>query len=213
MWHVDYQDVIAIGKLFVTGKLFLDRVVALGGVGFKEVGLIETRQGACLEDLTRGNVKLGEYRLISGSVLCGREAKGSFNYLGKYHQIISAIEENRDRIFQGFLKPGLNAFSLKRVFLAAFLKPFKQFNFTSSSEGSKRDMVPIGLYEKVMPLRILSTFLLRALLAKDDEQAEKLGALELDGEDVSLCSFVCQSKQDYGDELKKMHERLLKELE
>ena len=43
------------------------------------------------------------------------------------------------------------------------------------------------------------------------EQAEKLGALELDEEDLSLCSFVCPSKTDYGPLLRKSLEMIEKE--
>jgi Na+-transporting NADH:ubiquinone oxidoreductase subunit A len=59
-------------------------------------------------------------------------------------------------------------------------------------------MVPIGMYEDVMPLDILPTFLLRSLSIKDVERAEQLGALELDEEDLSLCTMVCPGKNDYG---------------
>ena len=59
-------------------------------------------------------------------------------------------------------------------------------------------MVTIGMYEKVMPLDILPTFLLRALITRDTDQAQQLGCLELDEEDVALCTFVCPGKTDYG---------------
>ena len=59
-------------------------------------------------------------------------------------------------------------------------------------------MVPIGVYERVMPLDILPTFLLRSLVLGDTEKAEKLGCLELAEEDLALCSFVCPGKVEYG---------------
>lgn len=59
-------------------------------------------------------------------------------------------------------------------------------------------MVPIGMYEKVMPLDIQPTFLLRAIIVEDTERAKDLGCLELDEEDLGLCSFVCPGKYDYG---------------
>jgi Na+-transporting NADH:ubiquinone oxidoreductase subunit A len=63
-------------------------------------------------------------------------------------------------------------------------------------------MVPTGVYESVMPLDILPTQLLRALLVKDTVAAQELGCLELDEEDLGLCSFVCPSKYDYGQYLR-----------
>ena len=56
-------------------------------------------------------------------------------------------------------------------------------------------MVPIGSYEKLMPLDIMPTFLLRALLTGDLERAEALGALELDEEDLALCTYACPGKR------------------
>jgi Na+-transporting NADH:ubiquinone oxidoreductase subunit A len=83
------------------------------------------------------------------------------------------------------------------VFLSALL-PKKWAKINTALYGSHRDMVPIGIYEKVMPLDILPTQLLRALLTKDSDQAIALGALELDEEDLSLCTFVDPGKIDYG---------------
>jgi Na+-transporting NADH:ubiquinone oxidoreductase subunit A len=65
-------------------------------------------------------------------------------------------------------------------------------------------MVPIGVYEKVMPLDILPTQLLRALIVGDTEDAQALGCLELDEDDVALCTFVCPSKYEYGSLLRKV---------
>ena len=59
-------------------------------------------------------------------------------------------------------------------------------------------MVPIGNFEKVMPLDILPTPLLKALIVHDTETAKALGCLELEEEDLALCSFVCCSKYEYG---------------
>ena len=74
---------------------------------------------------------------------------------------------------------------------------------TTDTGGSKRAMVPIGMYEHVMPLDVLPTFLLRSLIVGDTEQAQALGALELDEDDMGLCTFVCPGKYDYGPILRK----------
>ncbi len=59
-------------------------------------------------------------------------------------------------------------------------------------------MVPIGNYERVMPLDILPTILLRDSLAGDTDSAQALGCLELDEEDLALCTDVCPGKYEYG---------------
>lgn len=197
VWHLNYQDVIAIGKLFTTGRLFVERVIALAGPEVKRPRLVRTRLGANLEDLTAGETSDKELRLISGSVLSGRRGVASFGFLGRYHLQVSVLEEGKNRELLGWLAPGLNKFSLKNVFLSKLL-PRKKFPFTTSQEGNKRTMVPIGMYEKVMPLDIQPTFLLRSIIIEDIERAKDLGCLELDEEDLGLCTFVCPGKYDYG---------------
>ncbi len=210
VWYINYQDVIAVGKLLSTGKLWVERVVALGGPAVNKPRLLRTRLGARISDLLAGETAEGEKRVISGSVLSGRAAAGPFDFLGRYHLQISVLAEGREREFLGWQKPGFDKFSIKNVF-AAKLSPGKLFNFTTSTEGSERAMVPIGSYESVMPLDILPTFLLRALIVGDTDQAQALGCLELDEEDLGLCTFVCPGKYEYAPMLRHNLERIEKE--
>lgn len=197
VWHVNYQDVIAIGRLFTTGRLSVERVISLAGPAVKSPRLLRTRLGASMDDLTAGQLKPGECRVISGSVLSGRRAAGPFAFLGRYHLQVSALFEGRRREFLGWQRPGFDKFSVKKVYAGSWFGG-RKFPFTTSTEGSRRAMVPIGMYEKVMPLDIIPTFLLRALIVGDTEQAEALGCLELDEEDLALCTYVCPGKYEYG---------------
>ena len=211
VWHIGLQDVVAIGRLLQTGRLDVTRVVALGGPVVKQPRLVRTRLGASTDGLTAGELEDGENRVISGSVLSGRSAQGDVHgYLGRYAQQISVIKEDREREFLGWLNPGLNRFSATRAFLS-WLTPGRKFAFGTSTNGSPRPMVPIGVYEKVMPLDIPATFLLRSLVVGDLEKAEQLGALELEEEDVALCAFVSPSKYDYGAYLREVLAAIEKE--
>ena len=197
VWSINYQDVIAIGKLFTTGKLFTERVIAIAGPELKKPRLIRTRIGANLNDLLSGELSDKSVRVVSGSVLSGRIAHNTYAYLGRYHAQVSVLEEGTKRDFLGWMGLGLNKFSLKNVYLSKLL-PGKKFSFTTSQEGNRRTMVPIGMYEKIMPLDIQPTFLLRSLIVGDTNKAQALGCLELDEEDLGLCTFVCPGKYDYG---------------
>ena len=210
VWYLNYQDVIAAGKLFTTGKLWVERVVALGGPVVGNPRLLRTRLGARIGELVEGELAEGENRVVSGSVLSGYTAAGPLDFLGRYHLQISALAEGREREFLGWQKPGFDKFSIKNVFAAKLVRN-KLFNLTTSTEGSDRAMVPIGSYERVMPLDIIPTFLLRALIVGDTDQAQALGCLELDEEDVGLCSFVCPGKYEYGPLLRQNLERIEKE--
>lgn len=210
VWHLGYQDVIAIGHFFLTGHIMTERLIALGGPQVKSPRLLRTRVGACLSELLEGELNAGSNRLISGSVLSGSHAINNVDYLGRYHNQVSVIHEDNRREFLGWMKPGLNSFSLKRVFASSFLSK-RHFSMTSSTNGSLRAMVPTGAYEKVMPLKVKATWLLRSLLTEDTDLAQGLGCLELDEEDLALCSFVCSGKMDYGDCLRRTLQKIEKE--
>ena len=197
VWHLGYQDVIAFGKLFLTGEIYSDRVVALAGPRVKNPRLVKTQVGASLTDLVAGELEDGDNRVISGSVLAGKTATGPHAFLGRYHTQVSVLLEGREKELFGWIAPGSNKFSVTRTFIS-HLAPSRLFNMTTSTGGSKRAMVPIGNYERVMPLDILPTPLLRDLIARDLDSAIALGALELDEEDLALCTFVCPGKYEYG---------------
>jgi Na+-transporting NADH:ubiquinone oxidoreductase subunit A len=199
VWYIGYQDVIAIGSLLTTGTLDVRRVVSLAGPVVRQPRLLETRLGASITELTEGEVTDNQtnVRRISGSVLSGRTAVTPHDFLGRYHQQISLIQEGNEREFLGWQMPGFDKFSVSSVFASA-LTPNKRFALTTSTGGSERAMVPLGTYEQVMPLDILPTQLLRALICRDTEMAQQLGALELEEEDLALCTFVCPGKYDYG---------------
>lgn len=210
VWHVNYQDVIAIGRLFATGRLSTERVVSLAGPSVSRPRLLRTRLGADLAELTGNELEEGRHRVISGSVLSGRTSREPVGFLGRYHLQVSAIPEGGERVFLGWQRPGLDKFSIKRVFASAFAGR-RKFAFTTSLEGSPRAMVPVGSYEAVVPLDVIPTFLLRSLIVEDVEQARDLGCLELDEEDLALCTFVCPGKYEYGPMLRKSLTRIEKE--
>lgn len=207
VWTIGYQDVVAIGSLFQTGKLFSERVVALGGPGVDNPRLLKTVTGANIDQLLANEVTAKGQRFISGSVLDGRKASGPVAFLGRFHNQISVLTEGHTREFMGFVMPGANKFSLTRLFISSLLGK-KGVEITTSTGGSHRAMVPLGGFEEMMPLDILPTQLLRALLVKDVEAAIELGCLELDEEDLSLCTFACTGKYEYGPYLREMLDRI-----
>jgi Na+-transporting NADH:ubiquinone oxidoreductase subunit A len=209
-WSVNYQDVIAIGHLFLTGELYTDRVVSLAGPVVNQPRLVRTIMGASLDDLTNNELMPGEVRVISGSVLTGTKASGPHAYLGRYHLQVSVLREGRDKEFLGWAMPGKRKFSVTRSFLGHLFKG-QLFNMTTSLNGSDRAMVPIGNYEKVMPLDIEPTLLLRDICAGDLDSAQRLGVLELDEEDLALCTFVCPGKYEYGQILRECLNTIEKE--
>ena len=209
-WTVGYQDVIAVGYLFLNGELYTDRVVALAGPQIERPRLMRTRVGADLQALTAGELAAGDVRIISGSVLGGRSVQSDSAYLGRYHNQVTALAEGRDRDFMGWLSPGARKHSVMGIYLSSWFG-MKPSAMTTNTNGSERAMVPVGNYERVMPLDILPTQLLRALLVGDTETAQALGCLELDEEDLALCTYVCPGKYEYGPILRDNLTRIEKE--
>ena len=210
VWTIGYQDVIAVGRLFLDGRLYTDRVIALAGPQVDDPRLLRSRIGVDLKALCAGQVKEGENRIVSGSVLGGRGVHTGTDYLGRYHNQVSVLLEGRHRELLGWFSPGLKKHSNLGIYLSNWfgLKPLAM---TTNTNGSERAMVPVGSYETIMPLDILPTQLLRALIVGDTEMAQALGCLELEEEDLALCSYVCPGKYEYGPILRDNLTRIEKE--
>ncbi|HBT77939.1 MAG TPA: NADH:ubiquinone reductase (Na(+)-transporting) subunit A [Planctomycetaceae bacterium] len=218
VWHIGYQDVIAIGRLFTEGKIPTERIVSLAGPKVRNPRLVRTRLGACLTELTCGELaETGPNRIVSGSVLCGRAAigddigdSGTHPGLGRYHTQVSVIEEMPRPEFFGWAFPGLNKFSISPLLASTWLC-VKRFNMNTSMMGGHRAVFPVRQLDDVMPLDIMPIFLAKALEMGDLEQSEQLGMLELDEEDLALCTFVDPGKNDYCANLRIMLDRMHKE--
>jgi Na+-transporting NADH:ubiquinone oxidoreductase subunit A len=202
VWHLGYQDTMAIGRLYRDGRLPTERLIALGGPVVNKPRLLRTRRGASTADILDGELKRGNARVISGSVLSGHRASGMLGWLGAYHNQISVLTEDRSREFMHWMRLGRNKYSASRAY-ASTLMHSGDYPLTTTQNGSPRAMVSIGAFERIMPLDILPTPLLKALLVRDTDAAQQLGALELDEEDLALCSFVCNGKYNYGPHLRK----------
>ncbi len=210
VWTVDYQDVIAIGHLFVSGQRYTQRVVALTGPRVERPRLVRTRLGASTDELCRGNLLEGPNRIISGSVFGGHHARDGLAWLSRWANQVTVIREDRERRLFGYLSPGLERHSKMNIYLSSLMRG-RRFDLTSTTNGSERAMVPLGQYEMVMPMDVLPTQLLRSLIVGDLEMAENLGALELIEEDLALCTYVCVGKYEYGPILRDVLEQIQKE--
>lgn len=197
VWHIGYQDVIAVGKLFSLGVIDYKRIVALSGYAAGKPRLVSTRIGASLKELMQGEIPEPEdCRVISGSVLDGRTAQGELAYLGRHHDQVSVIAEGGNLRLMGWTDILPHRYSATRTFKRKTERKWR-IKLPTAQNGRFSGMISMRAFEKVMPLDILPSPLFRALLVSDTDQAQALGCLELDEEDVALCSFVCPAKIDY----------------
>ena len=196
VWTVQMEDVAIIGDLFLTGKLNLQRTVALAGTGFNKPSYVNVTVGAQMSDVVANNLKDGNYRIISGDVLTG-DKKSKDGFLGFYSNTVTAIPEGDDYDFFGWNIPRPNKFSVYRANMFSFLTPNKKYDLNTNTNGEHRAFVLTGDYEKVFPLDIYPIQLLKAILVKDIDQMEALGIYEVAPEDFALTEYICVSKQEH----------------
>ena len=196
VWSVNAQHVITLGRLFKTGSYDPAIIVSIGGSGSTNPSTVKTITGANIGLLVEKQNLKKSVRLISGDVLTGKTVENT-DFLGFYDSSISIIDDDVKRPFLGMLNPGSSKtkYSLTNAFLSI---GNKTFDFTSSQNGELRAMVPLNVWENVLPMDIYPNPLYRAILAQDIEEMEKLGIWECDDEDFALCSFACPSKIDVG---------------
>ena len=194
VWYVSLQDVLRIGRLFLTGRLPVEKIVTVGGESVEKRHYIKIRHGMMLKDVLWGNRVEQNSRLISGDVLTGLKSSPE-DPLGFYHETVSVIPERADRDFIGWLKPGLHKYSITNLFLSRLLKN-RGAQLDTRMHGSPRVIIPFGNIESVLPMDILPTFLIKMILARDIDEMERLGIYECDPEDFALCSFVDASKME-----------------
>jgi Na+-transporting NADH:ubiquinone oxidoreductase subunit A len=172
---------------------------------------VTTRLGASTDDLTINELAHDQsYRVISGSVLNGRTAVGHNAFLGRYHNQLSVIGDGDKSRLLGWLGLVMNRYTASSVFFRR-KNHFIKRSFTTAQNGDFSAMLPVDTFERILPLDILPSPLLRALMVRDTDQAQALGCLELDEEDLALCSFVCPAKYDYGTVLRTNLDQIEKE--
>ncbi|MEM1377378.1 MAG: Na(+)-translocating NADH-quinone reductase subunit A [Pseudomonadota bacterium] len=197
VWTIGYHDVIIIGRLMLTGRYDPSRIIALCGPACTNPRLVETYAGASLEELFGADMEQDlPVRMISGSILSGTAGEGPSAYLGRYARQATLIEEDKKQIPLGWIRPMPSKFAIQPVLGSAIAR--KLYPLTSNLNGGRRAMVPTGTFEQLMPQDFLPTQLLRSLLVMDTDQAQALGVLELDEEDLGLVTFACPAKYEYG---------------
>ncbi|UXX80518.1 Na(+)-translocating NADH-quinone reductase subunit A [Reichenbachiella carrageenanivorans] len=196
-WTVHPYGVVQIGKLFLEGKYDASKVIALAGSEVHAPQYYKTYTGVAINKLIDGTIKDGHVRYISGNVLTGSQIN-STGYLGFYHNQLSVIPEGDYYELFGWILPTTNRLSFHRAFgLLSFLGgKKKEFVLDTNNRGQHRAFVQTGAFEKVTPMDILPTHLLKAVLAEDFDDMEGLGIYEVIEEDLALCEFIDVSKND-----------------
>jgi len=218
VWTIDLYGVAAIGKLFTKGIYDIRKMIAVTGPRAVKPSYIECYPGMCMSDIKEYASHTAEgtgdelpVRWISGNVLTGTNV-GAQGYLGFYHNQITLISEGNYYEMFGWIKPFRSKkFSISHTYFS-WLTPKKTYSLDTNINGAERAFVMTGIYEKVLPMDIYPTYLLKAILAEDIDNMEALGIYEVIEEDLALCEFVCPSKIDIQDIISKGIDLMIKEM-
>lgn len=195
VWTVNPVGVAQIGKLVMEGKYDASKIIVLTGSELSKRGYVKTISGSAVTNYVKGNLQSGHIRVISGNVLTGEKISME-GYLGYYHNQITVIPEGDYEEFLGWLKPTTSKLSFhKAIGMLSFLNK-GEFKVDTNTHGEERPFVVSGVFEKVLPMDILPTYLFKAIHAEDFDEMEQLGLYEIIEEDVALCEFVDPSKND-----------------
>ena len=205
VWTLTAHDVVALGSFILHGRYFTYRVISIAGPGILEgkTGFFKTREGIPISSLIAGRLKKVSVRLISGDPLMGHQVE-SEDFLGFNDTVFCAIPENTRREFLHFFRLGLNKYTSSGAYLSGHLNSEeREYNFTTNQHGEHRPFIDSTLYDDVMPLNVSTVHLVKAVMAEDYDLAAELGLLEVDEEDFALPTFVCPSKMEMTDIIKK----------
>jgi len=192
VWTVNVQDVVTIGRLFLSGKINSEKLIAITGSEVLKPRYIKTNYGVCLSDVLKDNVSDADKRFISGNVLTGSQVEEN-GYLGWYDNQITVIPEGTESRFIGWITPNLDLFSFSKS-MFSWLTPNKKYTLTTNMNGGERAFVMTGQFEKIFPFDIYPMQLIKAVMAEDIDMMEQLGIYEVEAEDFALLEFISTSK-------------------
>jgi Na+-transporting NADH:ubiquinone oxidoreductase subunit A len=196
VWTISPFGVIQIGKLFINGVYDATRIVNVAGPEVKEPQYYKVHTGAAINKLVKGNLKSEHVRYISGNVLTGSKIDAN-GHLGFFDHQLTVLTEGDKYEFLGWIMPTTSKVSIQRSFgLLSFLSPQKEFALDTNTNGEPRAFVQTGVFERVVPMDILPTHLIKSILAEDIDEMEALGIYEVIEEDFALCEFVDVSKHN-----------------
>ncbi len=217
VWTMDIMNVALMGKYINTGVLGFDKVVALAGDKMNYPGYRRVTMGSKIGSIVDGNIVSEEsVRLVNGNILTGLKASVE-DYLSPFSNVITAIAEGDDADeLIGWAMPRFNKFSASNLYfnkLFSIVFPNKIYNFDARILGGERAFIMSGEYDRVFPMDIMPEQLVKAMITRNIDRMEQLGAYEVAPEDFALCEFVCTSKIEVQRIVREALDFMRKELE
>jgi len=203
VWTINIQDLALIGKFLLTGKVDMQKKVALAGPMAHEPQYYNVLPGMPVSAILNANYhKELPCRFIAGNALDGHQIQLD-DIINPYNNLYTVIAEGSDQHeFMGWMLPRFNAFhfgntdpgKLLDCKLIHWLFGPKHYQFDARLKGGRRAIIVSGEYDKVFPMDIFPEQLIKAMIALNLDKMIELGANEVAPEDFALCEYVCTSK-------------------
>ena len=214
IWYLNAHQVVDLGIFLLTGCYPTERIICLAGTGIREDqrSYYKIQRGLSLAPLLKQSLLPNvEMRIISGNVLTGTQIQEN-DSLSFYDNLVTVIPEGRERILLGWMRPGLKRPTWSHSFASRFFRPRNtKYSMHTNQNGELRAFTKTGDYEKVMAVDVLPSFLIKAILAEDIELMEQLGIFEVAPEDFALCAYICPSKIEFCDIVRRGLDKMLVE--
>ncbi|MGQ9609853.1 MAG: 4Fe-4S dicluster domain-containing protein [bacterium] len=202
---LDIQAVIHAYQAVIERKPIIERIISLGGTGLKDNLFLKVRIGTLLKDIIEPLLNSKDYRIIYGGLMTGKTCSDMSIPVDRTASAIAVINENRERQFLFFLRPGINRGSFSNAFLS-FLFPFVTRKVDTNLNGEYRPCIYCNYCESVCPSRLMPYLLSKYSVYNMIDDAERLSPL--DCIECGLCTFVCPSKIPVMSHIKELKKKL-----
>lgn len=195
VWTLAPEEVLFVGRLVGSGRVDLTRRIAVAGSRIDGPEYVSVKVGAPIADILSGKLPATEHvRIIDGNPLVGRKSCLE-GYLGAHTTEVCAIPEGDDRheLF-GWIVPRLNDFSTSRSYFSWLQGRSRKYDLDCRIKGGERHMIMSAEYERVFPMDIYPSYLVKAIITGDIDRQEALGIYEVAPEDFAVAEFIDSSK-------------------
>jgi len=195
------QDILHVYDAVVSGKPLIEKTVAIGGTGCRKGQLLSALIGTPIEWLILDNIRKGiGKRVLIGGGMRGAPLESPSHPLERTFTSIAVLEENKEREFLYFLRPGSTSISFSRSFLSS-LYPARKRMPETNIQGEKRPCIYCSYCEDACPRQLVPHLYSRMVNSDLTEEALRYG-MEACIE-CGLCTFVCPSKISLAEDIQK----------
>ncbi len=199
--------VLLVRDAVVEGKPLIERIVALGGPGWKENYHIRVRVGTPLEDIASRYLRPMQSRLIPNNLLTNEAITDLSFPVDRNLASLAAIPETTKRQIFPFLRLGTDDRSYSRAFISAF-NPFMAKSCDTNINGEARPCIFCGYCEEICPADIIPHLF--------DKHVERnlinKGLIDhgiFDCVECNLCTYICPSKISLAESIKLGKQKLV----